>query len=106
MTLATIDGLVDALRLGCHLVTCWCLGFTLSLVLFLSGQSAMPTWDKITFGPGLLIRIMSGSVVLPQPESVLMSLSSVATKDHTDAHDLGLCLWPSWCPRAVPLKGP
>lgn len=49
---------------------------------------------------------MSWSVVLPQPESVLMSMTRVATKHHTDAQVWAPTLWPSWCLRAVPLLNP
>lgn len=49
----------------------------------------------VTSGPGLLPRTMSGSRNLPQLESVVMFVAHIATKDHTDARDLGCNLWPA-----------
>ena len=46
---------------------------------------ALTPGNMVTHRPGLLPRIMSGSVVLPQPRSVMMSMANAATKDHTDA---------------------
>lgn len=43
---------------------------------------------------GLRHRTMSGSVVLSQPRSVLMSMVHVANKDHIGAQGLDQNLWP------------
>lgn len=45
-------------------------------------------------GHGLLPMNMSGSVVLPQSGSLLMSVAHVATKDFINVWGLGLNLWP------------
>ena len=72
----------------CHLET----------MLVFKGQTAtgaMPIWvpchdseATMTSMPGILPRTMSGFVVLPQPESVLMFVACVSIKGHEDAHDL------------------
>lgn len=50
---------------------------------------------------------MSWSAVLPQPESMLMSVTPVATKHHTDSQDLGshpvAFLVPESCAVAEPI---
>lgn len=51
--------------------------------------------------PGLMLRTMSGSVVLPRLESVLMSVVCVVMKGHTDACGLGYNLWLCWYPSSM-----
>lgn len=51
--------------------------------------ACLPPRFGVTTGPRLLPRAMSGSVLLPQREYVLISMACVATKDHTDDWTLG-----------------
>lgn len=60
----------------------------------------------MTFRSWLLPSTISESMVLLQPESVLLFMPCVANKGHTDTYDLGLNLWPCWYLRAVLLLGP
>lgn len=60
----------------------------------------------MTFMSWLLPSTISESMVLLQPESVLLFMPCVANKGHTDTYDLGLHLWPCWYLRAVLLLGP
>lgn len=62
---------------------------------------AMPTRVMMTSGPRFLPGTMSGTMVLLQPGSLLISMDQVVTKGHTDVQDLGSYLWQSWCLRAV-----
>lgn len=41
-------------------------------------------WGHVIFGPVLLLRAVSGSVVLPQPRCVMMSIACVTTVTHTE----------------------
>lgn len=50
---------------------------------WLSDYLALAIWTMMTTGPGLSLRIMSGSVVL------LVSVVCVATKGHKDTQGLG-----------------
>lgn len=49
----------------------------------------------------LPLRAMSGSVVLLQPESVLMTMAHATTKGHVGVRGLLCSLWPCWCSRAL-----
>ena len=51
--------------------------------------------------PVLLLRVMSGSIVMQQNGSVLMSVVHITTKDRVDISDLGCCLEPHRCTRVV-----
>lgn len=62
-----------------------------------------PSGTKVT--SGLLLRIMSGPVVLQWLGVTLTSTAHVATKGHMDAWGLGCHLWPCQCSRVV-LLGP
>ena len=48
----------------------------------------MPPKTMVTSGLRLLCRTISGSVVLSQPRSVLMSMVRVANKDHIGAQGM------------------
>lgn len=51
--------------------------------------------------PVLTLSIMSGSVAMQQQGYVLMSVVHITIKGHVDILDLGYCLRPCLCPRAV-----
>lgn len=53
-------------------------------------------WTMVKSKPGLMLRTMSGSLVLPRLGSVLISMVCVVMKDHTDVCGLGHNLWPCW----------
>lgn len=52
-------------------------------------------------GPRFLPRILSGSVVLQQLGSMMISMTCVTTKGHTDAQTLGHHMCPCWGPKDV-----
>lgn len=54
----------------------------------------LPPEAMVVAVPMLLPRVMPGSIVLVQPESVLMSMAHVTSKGYADVHGLGLCLNP------------
>lgn len=54
------------------------------------------TQVMVTSEPRLLIWTMCRIMVLPQPESMLVSVAHNATKGHMDAHGLDCNLWPCW----------
>lgn len=61
----------------------------------------------VTSGPGLLLRTMSESMVLPQPGSVCVdAVVRSNTKGHKNAQGLGCNLRLCWCLMAMPLSGP
>lgn len=74
---------------------------TLQLGSYKSEWHKLPPGAMLSPGPGTLLRTMSGSMILPQQGSVLMSVAHAATKDHTDAQGLGHNWWPCWYPRAM-----
>lgn len=79
---------------GYHLGSCWCQKVTL---LWGSYQFRWPTstiWDN---SPGLLPKTVSGSVVLPPPRSVLMSMVYVSTKGYIGFWSLCCTLQPCFC---------
>lgn len=49
------------------------------------GEACLSPWAMVTFGPELLSRSMSGSMVLTQPASVRALTVQVATKVQRDA---------------------
>lgn len=62
--------------------------------------ACLPPRDRVTTGPRLLSRAMSGFVLLPQLGYVLLSMVHVATKDCTDDWGLGQqpeCWQPEMC---------
>lgn len=59
----------------------------------------------VTYRPGWLQRTVSESVVLPQPQSVFISVVPVFIEDKGDAWSLVSHLRPCWCPRAMFLLG-
>lgn len=80
-TPGVVQGYVDSSGLGCLL--CPLLGSRSMLLLgpYRSGWPWLPP-GMGTPRPRLLPRTVSGSVVLPQPRSMLMSMACVATKGH------------------------
>lgn len=79
---------VDVQGSCCHQGLCTCLGpgSIPGTTLVFKGPAAagewpaLPTRAMVTAGSGLLPRTMSGSVVMLQPPSVLMSISAVIVK--------------------------
>lgn len=55
----------------------------------------------VTPKPRLLLRAMSGSIVLPQSGFELMAMAHSNTKGHRDCN-----LWPYWCLKAMPPQWP
>lgn len=45
----------------------------------------LPSEARVTSGPWMLLRTMSGSMVLSMPGSLLAFMTHIATKDHKDA---------------------
>lgn len=97
----TIKDYADAGGLDCHFGLCWCLRAMLLWGSCWYRWPALPPGTMVTFGLRLLPRTISGSVVLPQSGSVLMSVTQVATKGHIDTRDLGCNLWPCGHPRVM-----
>ncbi|KAL6091213.1 hypothetical protein STEG23_017690 [Scotinomys teguina] len=64
------------------------------------------TWCHGMSGPVLPQRAMSGSVALPQLESVMLSMACVAIESLVDTCGLGQHLEPYRCQRATLLLGP
>lgn len=62
----------------------------------------LPPGARLTSEPWLLPGTMSGSVILLQLGSELMSVDNVPDEGHTDAQGLGCYLWLCACPTAVP----
>lgn len=52
-------------------------------------KACLPSGAMVMFVSGLLTRAMSGSVALPQPQSLLMSMSPLTTEGHATAQGLG-----------------
>lgn len=59
-------------------------------------MSFAATQVMVTSQPGLLIWTMCRIMVLPQPESMLISVAHDAPKGHMDAHGLDCNMWPCW----------
>lgn len=49
-----------------------------------SGWPELPPGAMVTTRPGLLLRTMSGSMVIPQLRSLLKSVAHIATKGHME----------------------
>lgn len=65
---------VGTCGLSCHLESCWFLRTTLPQRPYQSEWPVQPPGTMVTFWPGILLKTMSGSMVLPWPESVLMPM--------------------------------
>lgn len=61
--------------------------------------ACVPSKTRVTFRPGLLPRAIPGLVILL--ESVLTSMTHVATKGRGDAWGQSRYLWPFWYSRAM-----
>lgn len=79
----------DIQHLVNHLRSCWCPRAMLPLRPGQSEWPALPPMAIVTSIPGLVLKTMSGSVILPQQGSVLMFVAYATTKGHMDAPDLG-----------------
>ena len=84
-----------------------------SVAMFVSegrvASEAMPALlheVMVSSGPGLLLRVLSGSLDLEHPGFELMSMASVTTKDPADALGLVSHLRPCWYPRAMQRSEP
>lgn len=99
-------GLCRGLWSGYHLGSSWCPRAALPWDICQPGWLAQPPGAMLTTWLRLLPRIMSVSMVLRRPGSVLMSLTHDATGSSADAWGLGCNLLLCWCLRAVPLLGP
>jgi hypothetical protein len=63
------------------------------------------TWGHGDIFPILLLRVMSGSMVLLMTESMLMSMAYVTTEEHSDVCSLVYSLKPYWCLWVIMLPG-
>ena len=72
----------------------------LLLVLCLYGWPTLPPVAMVPFGPWMLPRTMSGSMVLPQQGSMLKTMAHVATEGRVHAWDQVSHLGPCWWLRA------
>lgn len=85
ITCVTSEGSIDAWGLGCPLRPHWCLSTMLSLGPYTSNWPVMPPRAIVMSEPELWMKVIPGSVVLLQLESMLMSKASVTTGDHERA---------------------
>lgn len=96
----------DAQCLGHNLRSCGCPGAMLPPRACWPECPALSPWAMVSPGPGMLLRVISGSVPLQQLGSELTSVTSITSKDHVDIQDLIRHLRPCWCPKAMLLPGP
>lgn len=86
----TIEGHANASDVGHHLVPCWYLRTMLAWVPCQSEWSGLLAGAK----PRLLLRTVSGCVVLPQPDSALVSVAHGTNKHHPYAQGMDSYLRP------------
>ena len=88
----TIRDLVNAHDLSPDLRPCYGI-----VQMMLTQVAYSATQGHCSVQPGLFQRKMSGSMVIQQPGSVMMSVAQVDIKGHdTGAQVLGHQLWPRW----------
>lgn len=87
-----IESNAEVSSLGQDLSSCWCLRVMLLVGTYRSGWPLLPSRAIVMSKPKLWLRARSGSVVLLQLGSVVMLMSHVATKGHTDVHNMGFPL--------------
>lgn len=88
----TIGGNVNARVPGHHLGPCWC------------PKAMLLPRVKVTLKSGLLKKILSGSVILPWPGSLLISVVHGGPRyyqGHMNTQGLEQNLWPYWYLRAM-----
>lgn len=78
-----------------------CQGSRLHPVALLVSKGCAATEAMVPSGPGLLSRVMSGTVALVQPGSVLMSMDPDNMEGNAVARGLGCQLWTCWCLRVL-----
>ena len=76
----TTKGFADARGLVIHLTPCWCPRATLLWSPCQSEKLMLPPESMVKAKPRLLPRTMSGSMVVPQPGSLMISVAHDATK--------------------------
>lgn len=101
----TVESHANARGQSHHRGPCWHLRVMLPWGPCQSGWSVLSPGTMVTSEPRLLPRTVFGPMLLIQLGSVLMPMSHVATRDHTDAHGLGCNLWPGGCLRTMILPG-
>jgi hypothetical protein len=90
------EGHPDVSGVGCCLRWCWFPEVMLISRTKLIRWSGLLPEAMMTSGPMLLLRAMSGPMVLSQPRVLLMSEACVTTKGHADIPGLGCHLRPCW----------
>lgn len=96
-----IEGHVDVTVLGCPLESCWWPKDMLPWGPCRYEWPPLPPGTLVTFKFNLQMKSTSGSVIPPQPGSVLLFLACGDTKGYMDVQGLDCNPWPRWCPRAM-----
>lgn len=87
---------INTQGLGHHLKPGGGLKVKLQLGLYRSEWPVPPQYAMVRSRLGLQLRMVSGSMALLQPGSVLMSVAPDTIESHIDARGLGYHLRPCW----------
>lgn len=96
----------DAQGLRCIFRPCWCLRSMPPPGTRQCNWLALSPETMMFFVPVLLLRPMSGTMTLPQPGSMLMSIPPDTIEGHENAKALGYHLGPYRCQRTMLPPGP